>query len=77
MWTLIVALAIAAAPPLTPPGHPLIPQAPYVSCPDGYIAPSLDQCPPPRVHRPPGPDVGVGHGGARGLLGLGGLGGIL
>jgi hypothetical protein len=77
VWTLIAALSIAVAPPLAPPGAPMIATAPYVSCRDGYVAPTLADCPPDKSHRVPPPPSGVGHGGAGGLLGLGGLGGIL
>lgn len=77
MWEVIIALTISAAPPLAPPDKPLPPQAPYVSCLDGYIAPSLDQCPNPRYHRTNDPNAPVGGGPHRtGLLGLG-IGGIL
>lgn len=55
--------------------------APYVSCPGGYIAPSLDQCPPVTKHPVGGPHGGGGGGGGGGVLGnllgslgLGGLG---
>lgn len=52
--------------------------APYVSCRDGYIAPSLDLCPPPEDTYTPNDDpkpIGGGRG-RSGLLGLG-IGGIL
>lgn len=75
MWTVVVALTIAAAPPLSPPIIPLIPQAPYVSCRDGYVVPTLADCPPPRPVREQ-PRIGHGGSGSRGLLGLG-IGGIL
>lgn len=64
--------------------------APYVSCPGGYIAPVLKDCPPVAKHPVGGPS---GSGGPRGgggttsnggvlgnlldHIGLGGLGGIL
>jgi hypothetical protein len=76
MWEVIIALTISAAPPLAPPDHTLIPQAPYVSCRDGHIAPTLDQCPVDQPHKPHDPNVAVGGGGRSGLLGLG-IGGIL
>jgi len=47
----------------------------YVSCRDGTIVLRGQPCPPYPKPRTP-PDVGVGHGGSRGLLGLG-IGGIL
>lgn len=58
--------------------------APYVSCIDGHIAPTLQMCPPPR-HSPISvvPRGGGPHGGGGGLFGtigrvLGGLtGGLL
>lgn len=54
--------------------------APYVSCPGGYIAPSLDQCPPIAKHPVGGkPPLGGGGGGGLlpGLLNHLGLGGLL
>lgn len=47
----------------------------YVSCPGGFIARTLRDCPVITIHRPP-VTVGQGGGGSRGLLGglLGGLG---
>jgi hypothetical protein len=77
MWSMIAALTISLVPvPLAPPGGPP-PLAPYVACRDGYIAPTLDDCPETRV-KPPHNQVPLGGGGGRrGLLGLGGLGGIL
>lgn len=51
--------------------------APYVSCPGGYIAKSLGDCPPLQKHTvPQSPPVGGGPHGRGGLLGLG-IGGIL
>lgn len=47
--------------------------APYVSCPGGYIAKSLADCPPVPIHVPP--NQGRGTGGPRGGGGL--LGGLL
>lgn len=77
MWEMIAALMISAAPPLAPPDHSLLPQAPYVSCRDGYIAPSLDLCPPPsKTYTPNDDPKPIGGGGPGGLLGLG-IGGIL
>lgn len=49
---------------------------PHVSCPDGHIVSSLDQCPPPAKHTPAW-NGGWGGSGPRGLLGLGGIGGVL
>jgi hypothetical protein len=51
------------------------PAAPYVSCRDGHIAPTLAECPPEEQPRPPAVTVGRGAG-RSGLLGLG-IGGIL
>lgn len=55
--------------------------APYVSCPGGYIADAIQDCPLIAKHPVGGPHGGGGGGGARGLLGgllgslgLGGLG---
>jgi hypothetical protein len=73
---LFAGLALAAALLFAVPAS----AAPYVSCPGGYIAPTLKDCPvwPPR-NRPNPP--GTGGGGAGGVLGdlLGslGLGGLL
>ena len=54
--------------------------APYVSCPGGYIADNLDDCPTLTKHPVGGPRTGGGGGGGGGLLGdlLGrlGLGGL-
>ena len=69
----MAALILATAPPQPVPDRPT---APYVSCRDGYVAPTLADCPTVQKPKPP-PGPGVGHGGAGGLLGLGGLGGIL
>ncbi|AGT13933.1 hypothetical protein PHELEMICH_19 [Mycobacterium phage Phelemich] len=54
-------------------------EAPYVSCRDGYVAPSLDQCPTIQRHTtgPPIPPIGGGPRRRGGLLGLGGVAGIL
>lgn len=74
MWAVITALTIAAAPPLAPP----VAQAPYVSCRDGYIAPSVGECPTSTTAGIEATDPPLGGGGGRrGLLGLGGLGGFL
>lgn len=51
------------------------PQEPYVSCIDGHIVTSLDQCPITQKHTHEDPKPY--GGGNRGLLGLGGIGGIL
>ena len=70
MWQIAVALAIFAAPAET---------VPHVSCVDGHIVTSLSECPPVQHHGPNpygGGPVGGGPG-RRGLLGLGGIGGIL
>jgi hypothetical protein len=75
MWAVIAAVTLSVMPPLTPPGNPLPPQAPYVSCIDGHLVLSYDQCPPPVKHHADDPDV-RGGGGRGGLLGLG-IGGIL
>jgi len=75
MWQVIVAFTIATTPLTVPaPQSPIV--GPYVSCPGGYVAPTLADCPALKDHkvdqRPP-----TGGGGGGGLLGLGGLGGIL
>lgn len=90
MWSeLITVVVITMTPPVTGTDAPTmmlagptvgIPEAPYVSCRDGYVAPSLDQCPTIQRHTtgPPIPPIGGGpRGGRRGLLGLGGVAGIL
>jgi hypothetical protein len=75
MWTLIAAIGVSLSPP-SAPAEPL-PLAPYVSCLDGYIAPTLAECPTPRrtAADASGDSSGGGAGGS-GLLGLG-IGGIL
>lgn len=66
MWAL-VALTIWASPPATVP--------PHVSCIDGHIVENLADCPTvPRHGDNQHPPAG---GGPRGLLGLGGIGGLL
>lgn len=73
MWTVIVALAIMVPPPQAP-----FPAAPYVSCPRGYVAPTLDDCPDVEPTKADASGKHAGGGGEPGgLLGLGGLGGIL
>jgi hypothetical protein len=66
-FEVVVALAVLMAP---------LPQRPYVSCIDGHVVENLGDC--PVVHKPPAaaPPM-TGGGGRRGLLGLGGIGGIL
>jgi hypothetical protein len=76
MWETVVAALIWSVSPL---GPPVIADRPYVSCVDGHIVATLDQCPPmpPRGgagNRSTG-GVPIGGGGS-GLLGLG-IGGIL
>lgn len=76
MGGLVVVLSIGLG-MLSPP-----PQAPYVSCPGGYIATTGSEC--PRFQTPLSPSPGHGGGGGNlpvgggrgGLLGLG-IGGIL
>lgn len=78
MWAVIAALTIAASPPLAPASDQVIAQAPYVSCRDGYIAPSIGECPASTSAGVEATDPPLGGGGGRrGLLGLGGLAGIL
>lgn len=73
MWEVVAALTIA----LSPPGPTEPPQMPgVVSCRDGYLAPTLADCPVIEKHRNDPPPVGGGGGGRGGLLGLG-IGGIL
>jgi hypothetical protein len=68
VWEIAAAVLIMTAPP---------PEAPYVSCPGGYIAASVDKCPPVVKHRTTDRAAPIG-GGPGGLLGLGGLlGGVL
>jgi hypothetical protein len=64
MWEMIAFITIWASPP----------QAPYVSCIDGHIVQTLDQCPISTKHQHSDPKP-YGGGGS-GLLGLG-IGGIL
>lgn len=88
MWSELIAVVVIAMTPV--PGDApatmmagptvAIPQAPYVSCRDGYVAPTLADCPTIQKHTtgPPIPPIGGGpRGGRRGLLGLGGVAGIL
>ena len=83
---LLIAASSAAAAfglSLAPAAH----GAPYVSCPGGYIAPSLKECPNIPQNRggarkPPPLGGGGGAGGGLigdllGAVGLGGLGGLL
>jgi hypothetical protein len=68
MWEVAIAVTIW----LTPP-----PESQYYSCPNGYLVKDLEDCPPVIIRRAPGnPPIGGGPG-RRGLLGLGGIGGIL
>lgn len=73
MWEMIAAAVIWASPPAD------LPRAPYISCIDGHIAPTLADCPNPRVggQSPYGDGAAPRGGGGRsgGLLGglLGGL----
>lgn len=69
----MLALMIWGSPALSPD----LPQRPYLSCIDGHIVENLSECPsiPSHQHDSPAP-IGGGPG-RRGLLGLGGLGGIL
>ncbi|AYB70561.1 hypothetical protein SEA_SERENDIPITOUS_19 [Mycobacterium phage Serendipitous] len=87
MWSeLITAVVITMTPPVVDaptvmragPTLGSVAEAPYVSCRDGYVAPSLDQCPVIQRHTtgPPIPPIGGGPR-RRGLLGLGGVGGLL
>lgn len=80
MWEVIAALTIWAI-PAAPPN--IAQQPVHVSCLDGHIVENLSDCP---VVARPGPNMsnvpyGGGAaprgGGPRGLLGLGGIGGIL
>ncbi|APQ42280.1 hypothetical protein PBI_RICH_19 [Mycobacterium phage Rich] len=77
-------MVITMSPPLADAPTMLVssgpyPLAPYVSCRDGYVAPSLDQCPTIQKHTtgPPIPPIGGGPRRRGGLLGLGGVGGLL
>ncbi|AER48933.1 hypothetical protein CM14_gp19 [Mycobacterium phage Acadian] len=89
MWSeLITVVVITMTPPvasvdaptmmLAGPTAPHV-EAPYVSCRDGYVAPTLDQCPTiqKRTTGPPIPPIGGGPHRRGGLLGLGGVAGIL
>lgn len=89
MWSeLITVVVITMTPPTPVPDTPTValtwpmpspPEAPYVSCRDGYVAPTLDQCPTiqKRTTGPPIPPIGGGPHRRGGLLGLGGVAGIL
>lgn len=72
MWEIVAALSILAVLPVAPHN---VAERPFLSCIDGHIVQSLDECPPIPHHdqkqNPP-----VGGGGRGGLLGLG-IGGIL
>lgn len=74
MWKTVGCMALIACLLFRSGGVALA--GPHVSCPDGHIVASLDQCPPPAKHTPAW-NGGWGGGGPRGLLGLGGIGGIL
>lgn len=66
-----IALLVLCAPP--------VPAAPYVSCPGGYIADEIEDCPPVPHHPPGGPRRGGGGSGGvlDDLLDRIGLGGLL
>jgi hypothetical protein len=68
--------ALAAAAAISLSAAPPVDAAPYVSCPGGYIAPTLDEC--PKVPRTRGGGGNPSDGGVLGDLldriGLGGLG---
>lgn len=77
----VAAVVIAAGLVLTP--VPVASAAPFVSCPGGYIARTLDECPPFRtpISVAPGKGSGGGNSGGGGLLGtlgriVGGIGGL-
>jgi hypothetical protein len=67
MWEIIAALIIWGSPP----------DRPFLSCIDGHIVERLSECPPIPDHKNPSTAPIGGGPGRRGLLGLGGLGGIL
>lgn len=73
MWEIVVALTIWGSPALAPE----LPERPYLSCIDGHIVERLSECPSLPNHRGDGPAPIGGGPVRRGLLGLGGVGGIL